>query len=660
MCGIAGLIGSGRDNVREDRHGVAERMASQLRHRGPDGGACYMDPSALLVHTRLSIIDLSTGAQPLHNEDKTLWLICNGEIFNYVELRAQLKARGHQFSTNSDCEVILHLYEEHGLEFIDHLNGQFALCLWDAKSQTAVLARDRVGIAPLFYREGSEGLWFASEVKAMLAGRQESPRMDVDAFNQLLSFWAPVSPSTIFAGVQEVSPGEMLVYREGRLESRRYWDLDFPAHGDHADISVDRAASEIRDLLEDATRIRLRADVPVAAYLSGGLDSSAITALIREQSTAPLKTYSLTFADSGLDESSYQSEVVRQLQTDHRSVDCSDEKIVERFEQAVWHAESPLIRSAPVPMSLLSELVHRDGTRVVLTGEGADEVFGGYDIFKEAKLRRFWASNPQSAWRPLLIKRLYPYLNLSQGNAGDYLARFFGGGVEQAAHPLFSHQPRMNSTAMIRQFMSDDFRRGSKVGPEQSLLDSLPAAFGSWSWFGQAQYLEMKTLMSGYLLSAQGDRMLMENSVEGRFPFLDHRLIEYVNRLDPRLKMRVLNEKFILKRSLGNLVPPSILKRYKQPYRAPMGQAFVGGREPDYLRYLLSEEQLSQYGYFDSRKVALLLKKLRAGRALGYKDNMALIVILSTQSWHQQFVEEFPSRFAVRQPSRQAGLQLVA
>jgi asparagine synthase (glutamine-hydrolysing) len=657
MCGIAGLIGT---RPEDNGEAIAERMAAQLWHRGPDGAACHLDARALLVHTRLSVIDLSTGAQPLHNEDKTIWLVCNGEIFNYVELRSHLQERGHRFSTRSDCEVVIHLYEEYGLDFVDHLNGQFAFCLWDSVSGSAVLVRDRVGIAPLFYSEQSAGLWFASEVKAILAGRQERPRMDVDAFNQLLSFWAPVSPRSMFDGISEVSPGEMLVYRDGQLEARRYWDLDFPESGDYEAIDADQAAARVRELLEDATRIRLRADVPVAAYLSGGLDSSTIVSLIRQQSEAPLKTFSLTFADGGLDESSFQAEVVRRLQTAHSSVACSNDKIAKRFEQAVWHAESPLVRSAPIPMSLLSQLVNRDGTRVVMTGEGADEVFGGYDIFKEAKLRRFWARNAESAWRPLLIRKLYPYLNLSRGNAGDYLTRFFGSGVDDTSDPLFSHQPRINSTGKIRQFLSNQLAAQLTASPEQSLVESLPPTFRRWSWFCQAQYLEMKTLMAGYLLSAQGDRMLMQNAVEGRFPFLDHRVIEYANQLDPRLKMRVLDEKHILKRAVRDLVPPSILQRYKQPYRAPMSQAFVGGKEPEYLRYLLSEAKLNEYGYFDSKKVAMLLKKIRAGRAQGYKDNMALIVVLSTQSWHQQFVEEFSSRFAVRPAARQTGLQLVA
>lgn len=651
MCGIAGLFnpeGIG------DSETTAARMAYQLRHRGPDGAARYRDETALLVHTRLSIIDLATGAQPLHNEDKSIWLICNGEIFNYLELRAELLARGHRFYTQSDSEVIIHLYEEYGLDFVDYLNGQFAICLWDTRCKTALLVRDRVGIAPLFYTEKQGSLYFASEAKAIVAGLQERPSLDVHAFNQLLSFWSPVSPNSMFAGIREVAPGQMLIYRDGKLSRRRYWDLSFPAHNEYDAIGVDEAASQVHDLLVDSTEIRLRADVPVAAYLSGGLDSSIIASLIRRYSQAPLQTFSLTFADAGLDESSYQAEMVAALQTLHNSVRCSDDDIAREFQAAIWHGEMPLVRTAPVPMGVLSNLVHREGTRVVLTGEGADEVFGGYDIFKEAKLRRFWASNPRSEWRHLLIRRLYPYLNLSRGSANDYLANFFGGGVEDPRHDLFSHQPRINNTSRVKQFLSGALLERMDVPPESSLIHSLPDEFGDWSYFCKAQYLEMKTLMPGYLLSAQGDRMLMKNSVEGRYPFLDHRLIEYANRLHPRLKMRVLQEKFILKQATAKYLPDSVVDRYKQPYRAPMSQVFLGEREPDYVRYLLSEEKLREYGYFDPSKISLLLKKIRAGRMVGYKDNMALVVALSTQCWHQQFVEEYAHNFAAQiRPSLQ-------
>lgn len=647
MCGVAGLISK---TPLHNPAAIAQRMAAQLRHRGPDGTAWYSDAAALLVHTRLSTIDLETGTQPLYNEDRSLWLVCNGEIYNHVELRRELEAKGHRFRSRSDCEVILHLYEECGLSFVEQLNGQFAFCLWDSTKQTAILVRDRVGIAPLFYSQRNGDFWFGSEVKAIMAGTQEAPTANMAAFRQMLSFWAPVSPSTIFSGVKEVRPGEMLVYEHGLLHAHRYWDLRFPAKDEYVAVDEGKAADELRYRLSEATRLRLRADVPVAAYLSGGLDSAVITSLMRGLSDESFKTFSLTFGDPGLDESDHQKLMAEHLQTVHHSAHCDDRAIAAGFMAAVWQAESPLIRTAPIPMGLLSALAKECGARVVLTGEGADEVLGGYDIFKEAKLRRFWARNADSQWRPLLLQRLYPYLKLSRGEASTYLNNFFGSGVDEPDHPLFSHQPRINTTGRLADFLAPEHQLPSPEGddPQAQLIETLPAEFYQWSHFSQAQYLEMKTLMSGYLLSTQGDRMLMWNGVEGRFPFLDHHVIEFANGLHPSLKMRVLQEKYLLKKAMQDKIPAAITKRYKQPYRAPMSSAFFAQgeqAEPDYLRFLLSEDKLRDYGYFDVGKVALLLRKARAGRLIGYKDNVALVMILSMQSWHYQFVENFPSNF---------------
>lgn len=648
MCGIGGLIASRA----VDQAGIASRMAAQLQHRGPDGAAWYHDTAALLVHTRLGIIDLETGDQPLHNEEQNLWLICNGEIYNHIELRRELERKGHSFYSRSDCEVILHLYEEYGLSFVDQLNGQFAFCLWDARAQKAILVRDRVGIAPLFYSLDDGGLWFASEIKAILSGRQQAPRANLAAFRQMLNFWAPIAPDTIFEGIHEVPAGEMLIFQNGKLEQQRYWDLRFPRAQDYVPVDEEQAAEELYQRLNEAVHVRLQADVPVAAYLSGGLDSAVISTLMRGHIGSKFQTFSLTFSDPGLDESSHQQLMAETIGTLHHSAHCDDQAITAGFMAAVWQAETPLIRTAPIPMGVLSALARECGARVVLTGEGADEILGGYDIFKEAKLRRFWSRQPDSRWRPLLLKRLYPYLDLPNDQAGNYLANFFAIGVEEPEHPLFSHQPRINMTGRLVDFMAAEHRQHS-CDPQQQLIEKLPADFYQWSHFCQAQYLEIKTLMTGYLLSTQGDRMLMWNAVEGRFPFLDHHVIEYANSLHPSLKMRVLQEKYLLKKAMANKLPSVISQRHKQPYRAPMSRALFAEREPDFISFLLAEDRLRDYGYFDEARVALLLRKARAGRLLGYKDNVALVMILSMQSWHHQFIENFSVNFAAEYPLRQ-------
>lgn len=638
MCGLAGIY-----NFRSGAAPGAEllsRMAVLLRHRGPDGYGRYLDGPVGLSHARLSIVDLYTGDQPIHNEDRSVWVVFNGEIFNYVELRESLEAAGHRFYTHTDTEVLVHLYERHGEAFVDHLNGQFAIALWDGGNARLILARDRVGILPLFYRETPGGICFASEAKAILAACGSAPALDPNVLDQIMTLWTPAGRETIFSGIRQVLPGELLVVEGKGIRRRQYWDWRFPEDGRYAAGSERELAERLDELLRDATRLRLRADVPVGAYLSGGLDSSALAALIHETGCDP-RTFSIGFDDEGLDEGPYQSAMVEHLGVRHSRVHCRHADIAAQFERCIWHAETPVLRSAPVPMMLLSGLVHGEGYKVVLTGEGADEVLGGYDIFKEAKIRRFWSRQPRSRIRPLLLKRLYPYLDTSPARAQSYGEAFFGAGVETPDLPQFSHLPRWNTTAGCKAFLAEEFRARIEGDAVEAAVQALPPAFGRWHPFNRAQYLEARTLMSGYLLCSQGDRMSMANSVECRFPFLDHRVVEFAGTLHPRLKMKVLNEKYLLKRAMARRLPARILQRHKQPYRAPDIPSFSGGRAPEYVRELLGEDRLRRYGYFDAKKVAFLVRKVDAGRAIGMRDNMAFMGILSTQMWHYLFVERY-------------------
>ncbi len=618
-------------------------MLPALRHRGPDGSGVYLDPRAAvgLGHTRLSIVDLAGGAQPMTNEDRTVWVSFNGEIFNYIELRETLIKAGHRFRTHSDTEVIVHAYEEYGDDFVQQLNGQFAIALWDVIKRRLLLIRDRVGILPLFYTVQNGRLLFASEIKAILPLLPVAPRLSAPALDQTFTFWAPRSPNTLFQGIFEVPPGRMAVLEGGRLRESTYWDWQFPADGDYLNGSPEVLAGQLYELLADATRIRLRADVPVGAYLSGGLDSSALVALIRRHSDAHLKTFSIGFEEQSLDESGFQQQMVDHLGLDHSRVLCRTSDIAEDFPGTILHTETPILRTAPTPMQRLSGLVRAAGYKVVLTGEGSDEVLGGYDLFKEAKIRQFWARSPQSEWRPVLLKKLYPYLDTSGSQGKAYLRNFYGIGLHDPAYPGFSHLTRWFTTAQCKVFFSQEIVSALREDATNGLVGTLPPAFGSWHPFNRAQYIESKTLMGSYLLCSQGDRMLMANSVEGRFPFLDHRVIEFANRLHPELKMRALNEKYLLKRAMQGHLPAGILQRHKQPYRAPDIPAFFAARTPDYVEDMLSEHTIKQYGYFDHNKVRFLLNKARRGSSMAYKDNMALVGILSTQLWHHHFIESF-------------------
>ncbi len=641
MCGINGIAALSLETQINERD--VRSMLPPLRHRGPDGNGVYIDPRQQigLGHTRLSIIDVAGGAQPMSNEDRSVWISFNGEIFNYIELRKTLLKDGHIFTTHCDTEVIVHAYEQYGDDFVQHLNGQFAIALWDGNRQRLLLVRDRVGILPLFYTRQGDRLLFASEIKALLPQLSEAPRISAAALDQIFTFWAPRSPNTLFENIFEVSPGHMLVLENGYLRESVYWDWRFPEQDDYLKGSDAELAEQLYDLLADSTSIRLRADVPVGAYLSGGLDSSALVALIRNHSDAPLKTFSIGFEDQSLDESAFQKQLIEHLGVENSRIFCQNRDIAEKFPATIFHTETAILRTAPTPMRQLSGLVSASGYKVVLTGEGADEALGGYDLFKEAKIRQFWARHPQSEWRPLLLKALYPYLETSGTQAKAYLRNYYSIGQDNPGQPGFSHLTRWFTTSQCKVFFSDDLNAKLREDAAASLTEQLPAAFGHWHSFNRAQYLEAKTLMGNYLLCSQGDRMLMANSVEGRFPFLDHRVIEFANRLNPRLKMRALNEKYLFKQAMKNQLPRQILERHKQPYRAPDIPAFFSAHPPGYVSDLLSEEKVRSYGYFDPQKVGFLLKKASRGSSIAYKDNMALVGILSTQLCHYFFIEQF-------------------
>jgi asparagine synthase (glutamine-hydrolysing) len=504
-----------------------------------------------------------------------------------------------------------------------------------------------MGVRPLFYAALPDRLAFASEVKALrsLAGHGVGTRLDPRGLGQLFTLWAPLDPQTVFADVISLPPGHLLVVEADaqageRLQLHRYWDWHLEAQAPAEIWDVERAAEELRALLIDAVRLRLRSDVPVGAYLSGGLDSSIITAVVKKKTQNPLRTFSLTFADGEFDEREHQQQLVRHLDADHSSVECSRRDIGRAFPRTIFHTECPILRTAPTPLMLLAQLVRRSGYKVVLTGEGADEVFGGYDLFKEAQVRRFWARRPTSKMRPALLGRLYPYLGASPTANPAYAQSFFQKGIETPDDPLFAHLPRWNTTRRAAGFFSASLREA--LAGQDAVADvraALPADIGAWPPLARDQYVEGRTLLSGYLLSSQGDRVGMAASVEGRFPFLDHRVLELSARLAPALKLFGLKEKFLLKRALGDLLPQSITRRPKQPYRAPDSASFFVDEQPlPYVAALLSEERLRKSDLFDATAVARLLDKCRRGRATGAAENQAFVGILSTMLLDELFV----------------------
>ncbi|MBK7644946.1 MAG: asparagine synthase (glutamine-hydrolyzing) [Planctomycetes bacterium] len=648
MCGISGILDLRGSSPSGE---LLQRMIRTLRHRGPDGRGVYVDRGCGLAHARLSILDLAGGAQPMQLEQDGLAITFNGEVFNYLELREELeREHGRRFATRSDTETILHAYAVWGERCVERMNGQWAFAIWDARRQRLFCARDRIGVRPFFWTLHEGRFLFASEVKALFACPGVTRAFDLRGLNEVLTFWCAAAPRTVWEGISELPPGCTLTIEagpgaSGRIEPKRYWQLDYTSDDSQ---QADASAEKLIELLVDAARLRLRADVPVGAYLSGGLDSSVIAGIVKRRTDTRLQTFSVTFEDPDYDESDYQREVVELLGTQHDTVRASNELIGGVFPELAWFMETPVVRTAPAPLYVLAGLVRKSGYKVVLTGEGSDEMLGGYDIFKEAKVRRFCAQQPDSKLRPQLLRSLYPYLKSLQAQPDAYLRAFFHARAEDLQNPFFSHLPRWKLTQQIRGMFSKETKAAlAGHDPLEELRARLPREYASWHPFAQAQYLESTILLPGYILSSQGDRPAMGQSIEGRYPFLDARVMDWAAHLPPRLKMKGLDEKHVLKRAARGLVPERVLARPKQPYRAPDAASFIdpstGKSRYPYVDELLSETSVGMTGVFDPASVTKLVDKVRSGSATGVKDNMAFVSVLSTQLVAQRFLDRFES-----------------
>jgi asparagine synthase (glutamine-hydrolysing) len=641
MCGIAGIFNyplSGEPSY--ENH--LKNMLSVINHRGPDESGIYLGEKVGLGSVRLSIVDLSTGQQPLSDTSGNYWIVYNGEIFNYPELRLDLEKKGVKFRTSCDTEVVVQMYALYGSGCLKYFNGQFAFCILDKIKQELFLARDRVGIRPLFYWSQNQSFAFCSEIKGIFTLDGVTREYDNESLAQIFTFWTTLTPNTPFKGIYELSPGHhMLVKDDGNIRIERYWSMEFPSVHDSNSNNFSQKVEELESLLEDAVRIRLRADVPVGAYLSGGLDSSVTTALIHKIDPGILNTFSIGFKEKAFDETEYQLECAKYFDTNHTAFECTSNDIADQFENTIWHTEFPLLRTSPTPMFLLSKKVRENNIKVVITGEGADEVLAGYNIFKEAKIRRFWAKEPNSLFRPKLLSKLYPYLPMMKESNNTALKMFFGFKLTETDDPLYSHILRWHNTSRIRTYFSKDFTSTIKdYNPLSNLYSSLPEGYSNWSDLAKSQYLESSIFMSGYLLSSQGDRMAMGNSVEGRYPFLDYRLIEFSAKLPDRYKLNCLNEKFLLKKMSVGKIPPSITNRSKQAYRAPIATSFFNTNSPTFISEILSENSINEFGIFDPIKVASLINKIKNQVYMSEMDQMAIAGILSTQILYKLFIKE--------------------
>jgi asparagine synthase (glutamine-hydrolysing) len=513
----------------------------------------------------------------------------------------------------------------------------------------------------LFYTVVEGTLIFGSEIKALFVDSRVRRALDPRGIAQVFSYWNTLSPTTCFEGILELPPGHFIVASDGEVRPIGYWSLSFdkttPPEGTAAPLGPRRTtaslADEFAELLIDATRIRLRADVPVGAYLSGGLDSSTIAAIIRRIDISRLDTFSIAFSDPEFDESEPQRRMAALLGTDHQVVHVTHGDIARVFPEVVWHTETALMRTAPAPMFLLSQLVHDRGYKVVLTGEGADEFLAGYDIFKEAKIRRFWAREPGATRRPQLFRRLYPEIVRLGASAPAFVKAFFGAGLQETDAPDYSHRIRWRNNRRTHRFFSDEFATACKRGQAAGGPDiNFPGGFAGWDHLQQAQYIEATTFLPGYLLSSQGDRAAMAHAVEGRYPFLDFRVVEFCKTLPANVKMPALRDKALLREAARRWLPRDVARRRKRPYRAPVYRSFGTPETPDYVAEVFSENSLRTSGIFSAAPASRLYQAVRQGRALGETDEMALIGILSTELVHRQFISDFRPRQALTDANR--------
>ncbi|SMH47740.1 asparagine synthase (glutamine-hydrolyzing) [Azospirillum agricola] len=608
MCGILGLFTPGSPEP-VSRHQLAA-MAEALVHRGPDDEGFFTAPGIGLGFRRLAIVDLAAGNQPVFSADGTVVSVCNGEIYNHGELRAELERRGHRFRTRADTEVLPALYQEYGPEFAARMNGQFAFAVYDLTRRRLVLGRDHVGIAPLFLADTAEGLVFGSEIKALLRHPAVPRRVDLTGLDQILTFPGPVSPRTLFEGVESLEPGTVLVVESSGARRRSvYWDLDYPEAGAIDDSRpADSWVEELDAALRQAVRYRLQADVPVGAYLSGGLDSSLIAAIAADLTPGERRqTFSITFRDGRIDESPHQRLMARRLGSLHHETAVGPEQIHAHLADIVRHAEAPLRESYNACSLILSGMVRDRGLKVVLTGEGADELFGGYVGYRLDQHREADAdpADLDALLESQLRQRLW-------GDAGFFYEKNYLAAAEV--------KRALYSPAVAARF------------PGFDCLDRPPvdvARLAGRHAFHKRSYLDFKLRMADHLLADHGDRVAFANGVEARYPFLDIGVIEVARRIPPALMVHGGEEKHLLKRLARRYLPPEIIDRKKFSFVAPSSAALLRHGVP-LVEELLSAERIRRDGYFDPDTVERLKRLHREpGRDLNqtFEDDLLMVVL---------------------------------
>lgn len=620
MCGIAGIVSEA-----PVERSLLKAAADMLAHRGPDESSVYTCDNMGFAHSRLSIVDLEHGNQPAFNEDQTVVVIFNGEIYNHVQLKRDLVRRGHQILNRSDTAVLPHLYEEYGEGMFERLDGQFSIALWDSTAKRLLLARDRIGKLPLFYAQEKDSFVFGSEVKAVLLLGNITPELSGRVLQEIFTYWAPVGDDAIFQKVKTLLSGQVLIYEKGKIRYQRYWQLQF-RQGLLKNPSD--AVEQFEELIIRAVGKRMMGDVPISTYLSGGLDSSLTSAVAAKHFNKDIDSFSITFNSPYYDESYYQQVMADSLGTRHHTVSFSEDDFVALLKKCVYHCEVPFLRTGPLPMMKLSKWVHQNERSVVLTGEGSDELFGGYDLFREVKIRDFCKREPDSSFRGLLYKRINQFIPGMKNMSAHALELYYNSGQNDGE--FGSHLSRWRNAGFFKLFLTDEINACNETECHEKLWEYLPAGYKNYTPIQKAQQLEIMTFLERYLLSTQGDRVSMANSVECRYPFLDNDLIDYATELDDRLKIKGLNEKYIVRQVARKYLPDEILQRRKFPYRAPVTIQKI--LKDPYFQYVLEPQMLSKFNIFKPEPVEAFLKKAFEKNDLSERELMLFMGVVTTQT----------------------------
>ena len=622
MCGIAGILKLEKGNPA--RPELLEGMLRTIIHRGPDEDGSLVDNELAMGMRRLSIIDLADGKQPIQNEDGRYSVVFNGEIYNYIELRRDLESRGHKFRTNSDTEVIIHLFEEHGEGCVEYLRGMFGIAVWDHQQRELVIFRDRLGIKPLYYvQEQGNQLAFASEIKSLLTLPDVNAEIDHAALNEHLSLKYVPAPRTLFKGIHSLPPGHLMRIRDGQIEIRKYWDLSFAKKQSFS--SEAECVDALLEKLRESVKLRLRSDVPFGAFLSGGLDSSTIVALMSEQLDMPVNTFSAGFSGAdGQDELPYARQVAQQFNCNHHEVLVGASEFTGMADKVMWHLEQPIADQATVATHMVAALA-REHVKMVLTGEGGDELFAGYARYvgEQHSSKTNWIPRPLRGLMRTAIAKL-PGLRrqkiaLHALLQNDEAARFsnwfpmFNGDMKEK---VLSDSLKSLSTNSV-----ESFEKHLKTSDAKTALERM-------------LYVDTKTWLPDYLL-LRGDKLTMANSIEGRVPLLDHEVVEFACGLPDEMKLNGSTRKYLLKKVAERLIPKEIIYRKKQGFPIPI-ERWLRSEAKEMMRDLLSPQILADRGLFDPRVVAKLMDRHESG----YADHSTeLWGLMSIEIWQKQFVD---------------------